>query len=448
MKLNNRGFAVSGVIYALMFLFIILILGTLGLLGSRKIILDKYKQDTIKRIEDNNSSMINNGKIDRSGASTPMLASSMIPIIYDESNNIVVAEYISDYDQNWYNYETQQWANAVIIKSSARNNYRTVTPGTIINKNDILAYYVWIPRFKYKLFNADYNVLNSSPQMIDISFESISELKSNGNINNQYLTHPAFTFGTEEISGFWVGKFETTGSISSISVLPNLLPIVNFSVKEMYDAAKNNTTNFGIGNSDLHMSKASEWGAISYLSHSIYGQGNQEIRKNAFNQDGIKTGCGSNTSSNAPRIAGCEMGFLTSTTYPQSTTGNIYGVFDMSGGAWEYVMAVMLDQTGKPMLASSGFTNSTLPNIKYYDTYSYVDTLDNLNAYKSGKLGTATKETWGWYSDRTYFVTNDTPWQFRGGCRNDQDDVGIFGFSSKAGEADGSISFRTTIIVN
>ena len=44
MKLNNRGFAISGTIYALMFLFIILIFATLGLLGSRKVVLDKYKQ--------------------------------------------------------------------------------------------------------------------------------------------------------------------------------------------------------------------------------------------------------------------------------------------------------------------------------------------------------------------------------------------------------------------
>ena len=48
---------------------------------------------------------------------------------------------------------------------------------------------------------------------IDIVFESgvqntgsgkCEGLKCGGK-NNQYLTHPAFTFGTEELSGFWVG---------------------------------------------------------------------------------------------------------------------------------------------------------------------------------------------------------------------------------------------------
>lgn len=446
MKLNNRGFAISGIIYALMFLFIILIFATLGLLGSRKIVLDKYKQEVIKEIE-NSDALSNAGKVDRSGASTPILAPSMIPVIYN-GTNFVKAQYISEYEQEWYNYGEHKWANAVIIKASARNNYNNIADGQVINQNDILAYYVWIPRYRYKLFNADYNVLNSSPQLIDIIFEGTEEPKSVGTLNNEYFTHPAFTFGNQDISGFWFGKFETTGTIDSISVLPNQSPIVDKNIKTMFDATKNSATSFGLGNSDMHMSKNSEWAAVSYLSHSIYGQGNVEIRKNAFNQSGIRTGCGSNTTSNAPRTAGCEMGFMTSTTYPQSTTGDITGVFDMSGGAWEYLMAVMLDQTGKPQVGSSGFTDTTLPNVKYYDTYSYVSDMNGANTYKSGTLGSATKETWGWYSDRTYFVFDGSSWQFRGGCRNDQDDVGIFAFSNKSGEADGSISFRTTIVVN
>ena len=80
MKLNNKGFAISGVIYAIMFLFIILIFAILGLLGTRKIILDKYKKEVADNIE-GNVSTLNASKIDKSGASAPELTKGMIPVI-------------------------------------------------------------------------------------------------------------------------------------------------------------------------------------------------------------------------------------------------------------------------------------------------------------------------------------------------------------------------------
>ena len=362
-----------------MFLFIVLMLATLGLLGSRKVVLDKYKQDVRKDIEEN-IAVINTGKIDKSGASTPVLLPTMIPVVYN-GTAFVKAEFISEYDQDWYNYDEKKWANAVTIKPSARSSYNNVPSGTIINSSDILAYYVWIPRYRYKLFNADFNNLNSNPQLIDIVFESSTTLKSISTLNGEYLTHPAFTFDNVELSGFWIGKFETTGTIDNISVLPNSTPILNYNVKQMYDATKNNASNFGVTTGDMHMSKDNEWGAVAYLSHSLYGQGNIEIRKNAFNNSGFKTGCGSNTTSNAPRTAACEMGFGSSTDYPQSTTGNIYGVFDMSGGSWEYVTGYI---SGKP--GSSEFTPTSY-NSKYFDVYN---TSSKQTTYQYRILGDAT----------------------------------------------------------
>lgn len=440
MKLNNKGFAVSGVIYALMFLFIILIFATLGLMGSRKIILDKYKQDALKELE-GSIELTNTYKIDRSGAAKPELTQSMIPVIY-ENGNVVKASFLSEYDQNWYNYLEQKWANAVIVKSTS--SYDSSPAGTIINQNDILGYYVWIPRYKYKLFNSDYNNHISAPQEIEIVFENKSTPKSLGNLNGEYLTHPAFSFGNVQISGFWFGKFETTGTLDNITVLPNNTPILSHSVKEMYDSTKTLSNLYNIGSADLHMTKNSEWAAVTYLTSSIYGI-NGEVRKNAYNQSsGFKTGCGSSTTSNAPRTASCEMAFGDASEYPQSTTGNIYGIFDMSGGAWEYVMAVVVDSDNQPRYSESGFTSSNMPDKKYYDIYPTGTNSDISRA----TIGSATKETWFWYSDRTNLVVNDYPWQFRGGCHNDSDDVGIFSLSSETGKANGSISFRTTLITN
>ena len=440
MRLNNKGFAISGTIYALMFLFIILIFATLGLLGSRKIILDKYKNEVLTNLK-SNTDIINLSKVDKSGASMPVLSPNMIPVIYD-GTNFVKAEFISEYDQDWYNYEEKRWANAVIIKNSERNNYVNIVPGTIINDNDILAYYVWIPRYKYKLFNTNLMNLVNTPVLIEIVFENIYDDKSNGTVNGEYLTHPAFTFGNTSISGFWVSKFEMTGDLTNISSLPNQTPIINYSIKEYYDGVINNSSLYG---SDLHIIKNDEWAAISYLTNSKYGLGTTEVRKNNYNLSySFKTGCGSNTVSNALRTADCEIVFKESNEYPQSTTGNIYGIFDMSGGAWEYVMGVMKDSSNNVIYSQSGFTSSNMPIDKYYNTYSYGTSPSDISR---GTLGSATNETWGWYSDRSSLVVNDYPWQFRGGCNNDTDDVGIFAFSSGTGEASPVIGFRTSIIL-
>ena len=52
-------------------------------------------------------------------------------------------------------------------------------------------------------------------------------VKANGTQNGEWLTHPAFTFGGEEIPGFWFGKFEMTGTGSNPTIKPNLKSLTN-----------------------------------------------------------------------------------------------------------------------------------------------------------------------------------------------------------------------------
>ena len=93
--------------------------------------------------------------------------------------------------------------------------------------------------------------------------------------NNKTYTHPAFTVGDKEIKGFWIGKFELTGTISSITTKPNLSSLRKQSVSSFETNImnmKNSGNQYGIGTStDTHMIKNSEWGAVVYLSHSKYG---------------------------------------------------------------------------------------------------------------------------------------------------------------------------------
>ena len=50
LRLNNKGLAVSGIIYAILILFLVLIFAILGILSSRKMILDKLKNDVLEQL--------------------------------------------------------------------------------------------------------------------------------------------------------------------------------------------------------------------------------------------------------------------------------------------------------------------------------------------------------------------------------------------------------------
>lgn len=481
MKLNNRGFAISGILYAIMFLFITLIFAVLGLLGSRKIVLDKYKQEVSNKLE-NNEIIENAAKIDKSGANTPQLLIGMIPVIYNGSN-WVKADYKSEYDQNWYNYEEKKWANVVLVNESSRNTYQNASAGYTINDDDILAFYVWIPRFSYKLFNANANVLCSTisnlgvsyndiyplcyngatynannytyggviEQQIDIKFEKVNSIKSDGANNLEYKTHPAFTFGTKELSGIWVSKYEITGNIDKITVLPNNQPIVSKSISELFYAVRNIESDnniYGLNSNevDSHIIKNIEWGAVAYLTQSRYGKCNNktclEIGINNYYDSGLKTGCGNNPGSASNNTCNSYVNALA------STTGNITGIYDMSGGAWEYVMANMQNETKNFEANNSGFTES-INNI-YYDSYDYIT--NSLDLSKS-KLGDGIRETvkvynsltGGWYYDNVQIFNNENYWLRRGGSYSDLNGSGLFSSYFTSGSADINTTTRTVI---
>ena len=115
-----------------------------------------------------------------------------------------------------------------------------------------------------------------------------------------------------------------------------------------------------------------------------------------------------------------------------STTNNISGIFDMSGGAWEYVMGNYNTTVGYSEI-NFGSIDS-----KYYDVYTG-------SSISNGKLGDATKETKGWNNDYAIFVSSSLPWFRRGGYYNDGSDAGVFSFSNGNGDANSRYSFRVVL---
>ena len=407
----------------------------------------------------------------------PVLDTGMIPV---KISNTGVVTAVSEDDDTWYDYSNQEWANAVLVKETGvKSRSANKNDLTTINPSDILAYYVWIPRYSYKIWTLDASSDHTGDeQTIDIKFVN-KNTKDAGTSVGDYYTHPAFTFGSQELDGFWVGKFEmshdtlasssvsndlgctntTCTNANGLRILPTVSSLRYNSVSNMYYATRSmeqSNNVFGITNSDSHMMKNSEWGAVAYLSHSNYGI-NTEIRKNNYRKYfgsyyKTSTGCGANVANanTTTIVTTCAIpyGIVSGETfvYPQSTTGNISGIFDMSGGAGEYVMG-NYDGT----IGSSGFT--TMPDSKYYDNYpssiftgNYSTNMTFCTLAICG--GHALNETRAWYSDVASFVISDRPWFNRGGDAGGNEFTGTFALGNSLGSVNDSLSWRGVLVAS
>ena len=219
--------------------------------------------------------------------SRPNLEENMIPVTYDETINKWVK---ADANSHWYNYQEKKWANAVLVReyksteqnSKSRYEYKEAQAGTPILESDIIAQFVWIPRFKYQLFDSN----TQTP--INIIFEKYSESKSSGTASGQWLTHPAFTYNGLELSGIWVAKYETSNQNNNIIIKPNQTSWTNVNYVEANESATSMTNEsniYGLKNVNTHMTRNSEWGAAAYLTNSIYG--NLENNSTTGNITGI-----------------------------------------------------------------------------------------------------------------------------------------------------------------
>ena len=388
--------------------------------------------------------------LDKSGANAPVLADGMIPVYYSGGSWKKADSTNSNSTYQWYDYDTQKWANAVVIAdeevsigTTARDYYMNASVGTNIDETSILAYYVWIPRYKYQLFNVDSTTMD--PIEIQVEFEDGTPTKSTGTSNGEWLTHPAFTLGTDELEGIWVGKFSTTGSAETPTVKPNIGMLTNQNVSTQFTTSqKFGTTTYltstGVSQVDAHMMKNIEWGAVAYLKQSKYGLGTTDIGIN--NTSNYKTGCGSTAGSASSTTCNA---YNTTSGMLASTTGNVTGVYDMSALMKTYVMGVMKNSGGTALTYdNSGFTTSTLPfNSKYVDQYEYGGSISD---YTRRILGDATGEVNGWYGDIAGFVLSAYPWFFRGNSYvDDPAGAGVFTFRYNVGKAGPVLVFRSVL---
>ena len=259
--------------------------------------------------------------MDATCVNKPELYDGMIPVYYEDGEWKIANKTNSDGNKLWYDYGKSRWANSVVVNT---DKYDDSNEGTVINQEDILAYYVWIPRFKYKLWNDVSNITdsyNAYENGIDIIFES--GVNSSGTVKcvdarcagnkNEYLTHPAFA---NNLRGFWISKYEISADSKFI---PNVESLRNEDLNNYKNIISNLTNVYNFEDTvESHIVTNFEWGATLYLSHSKYG----------LCKDNKCESIGTNKS------------YISESNKQDTTTRDVYGVYDMSGASAEYTVGV------------------------------------------------------------------------------------------------------------
>ena len=249
--------------------------------------------------------------------------------------------------------------------------------------------------------------------------------------------------GAESIKGFWFAKFEASNTNDlatnnpdlTLQIKPNVTSWRSMTSLNMFTACQNLTSDSKYStyfNSkdkiDTHMTKNVEWGAVAYLAHSKYGLNGDEIGINTNSR--YKTGIGNNGGS----------AYNTDVGKNSSTTKNVYGIYDMSGGAYEYVAACY-----------TGYTNELTANTDTAYINKYIDVYES---YNSPRFGDAVLETssrssgsTSWFSDSSGFVFSSNPVFLRGGYYDGGSVAGLFHFVSDLGSSGDYGGFRPVCVV-
>ena len=230
---------------------------------------------------------------------------------------------------------------------------------------------------------------------------------------------------------------------------------------------------------DSHLMKNSEWGAVSYLSQSKYGLDGTEIVINSVYLNNTTksvyavTGCASSTADASAVSTTIEAlnNRTQSSVYvwtqkngtAASSTGTIYGIYDMAGGISERTSSLInnkndnLKTYGSQIIADLNNGKST----KYITIYPTGETLGQTMAQASQAnytnntkiYGDAIKETStlgtgtnSWYSDCSDFVGLSTPFLLHGGYYGGTSISGCFAFGRTSGNGSYNRGFRSVLV--
>ena len=409
----------------------------------------------------------NNNVISEPNSPTDYLG-EMTPVYWTGTPGNYVEHQSNDVTNNenntWYQYAsisgtgdntTSRWANAIDSNGS---------------------YFVWVPRFAYRITyykSEDNNTVTGyydGRGLVNSIGEPVTEINGeqiDGNLEegietvkykgNSYIVHPAFIDDTSnefnnggwdsDLAGIWVGKYETSEENSTLKIVPNKPSYTSLTISNMYNYSYEYNRN-----QESHLMKNSEWGAVVYLAHSQFGRNGHELYIN--NSTNFITGnSGGSTSANS--ASGTTYEYNSSEGVLASSTGNVYGVYDLSGGAYEYV-AVWNTDSNSQYIRDNGNSFAVTGNksTKYATAYYNKTTTSNGTAmYLVGKTGDATKEVYtgsnafNWHTDYAYILNTSYPFMDRGGFYGYGAGSGKFYINYNTGRANENTSFRVVLAI-
>lgn len=405
--------------------------------------------------------------IDKSGANKPQVEAGMKPVIYDDkTKNWIFVE--NPEETAWYNYDRKIWANVMLSDT---------TEGNVDGSQ-----FVWIPRFAYKISNANWNMQKAGVIEIKFLVDDTNVAVDGTTINDKnidsskdYVVHPAFNFG-KQVKGIWISKYEAStkefGSDAENGTGGDNMEATyrsaadkyswtNLSTDTAYLVAKNIKFNpvYGLDAnvSNTHLIKNTEWSAVAYLTQSKYGRNGNEVTINNYYEKGkVKTGYAGRYPTDPLYGTSSDSTFAWDTVkgVKASTTSNVYGIYDLSGGAVERVAAYISNGSKNLSVAASEMVDDE--NYKYKDIYTIGDEDSQLANFEAtrNKPGAAMFETssngngkMGWFYDYSYMPCQDYPLFYRGGNATNGQDAGLYYYGSSSGGGYGLGGFRASIII-
>ena len=366
---------------------------------------------------------------------------------------------------------------------------------------------IWVAKFEagYASGNNEAEVKASTVKYTEATASVKStEAGTSNNIETTARNWLDGEYGVEQSDGTFTFKNGVAPAIKYPTFQGATYSMNYINVNDAFNISKalteeGNIYGFNNSSSDSHLMKNSEWGAVAYLGHSEYGLNKQEmyinnVSLNSGNRErteeegksgvdsvyavtGVTTGTVNEeetvtTIENIKSINGNNANsdgvYLWNQIEGQkaSSTGNMYGIYDLSGGNFERIASYIAngDDNLKRYGDSLTYEGDTLKttSTKYTVVYPHkevtsgnMDTESKNNYEANTKIfGDAIRETstsgakssGSWNEDYSYYVALSSSFMMRGGNYWFVYRSGLFAFHRAGGNSAYYDGFRPVII--
>ena len=492
--------------------------------------LNEYEDELNKYVSDNKNKTDWTGKVNKPKLMTGMTAIKFNEPAGDEKAKEGSTVKTTDTDAAWYDYDAKKWANAQtqdgsmwvwIPRFAYKVNSSTKTFDVVFLKDTTNTYldngtekdaekegYIVHPAFKNES-STGYENGGWDKELTGIWVSKFEAGYATSNGNSAPKKASSVNYSQTSV---WASGYETGGQDGSLparnwidGVYGNTKTSIKYPTFQGLAYSMNYTNHndafnisraltesgniYGLSSTatDSHLMKNSEWGAVAYLAQSKYGLNGTNIYINNANLRNSQTSAYAITGCAGETEDAAELGVKidNSTKKPvstdntkkiytwtqksgtkASTTGTIYGVYDMSGGTWERTAGLVNNENENLATYGQSLLNALNngKSSKYVTVYPHNASVDknganidtastanwkaNTKIYGDGIRETSTAGTGktSWYTDYSYFPAVNDPFSERGGNFWDGEGAGLFYFGRNNGGSVYGGGFRSVLV--